>query len=94
VLPPKSTQIYNSLGDEAIYLKYLLTVFSVLYEVQGQGGMTAPNVGNDTLERLFWCLHSCGPLYAQLESDPDGLSDKFEQVLDVYRKDKSLLIAT
>jgi hypothetical protein len=75
VLPPKTKQIFNDLGYNAQYLKYLVTVFSILYEVQYQ--FAAPNVGKDTLERLFWCLHSCGPLYEKLETDSDGLRETF-----------------
>lgn len=66
-----TANVLNSLGEEAIYIRYMLMVFSVLYETQSP--LPDAKVGADTLERMFWCMHCCAPLYEKLESNPEGL---------------------
>ncbi|CAD8110125.1 unnamed protein product [Paramecium primaurelia] len=93
LLPAQSKKKLDSFGPDGKYLKYMLTVFTILYEQQAiQGDII---INDDTIARAFWALHQATELYTLLQENEEDVRNAFVDILQqAQNNDKTVQIAT
>ncbi|CAK81341.1 unnamed protein product (macronuclear) [Paramecium tetraurelia] len=93
ILPIQSKNKLDSFGADGRYIKYMMTVFTLIYEQQTL--QTEIIINDDTIARAFWALHQSTELYTLLQDNEEDVRATFFEMLEQAQKnDKTVLIAT
>ncbi|CAD8209787.1 unnamed protein product [Paramecium octaurelia] len=91
VLPLQSKKKLDSFGADGKYIKYMMTVFTLIYEQQTL--QTDIIINDDTIARAFWALHQNTELYQLMQDNEDDVRTTFIDILDQAQKnDKTVSI--
>ena len=74
--------------NDQIYIRYILTLYYLLYEVDFKDFLGNPEVelNENLLERMIWVGHSMKNIYETLENKPDDYKDTFERMIKRHSK--------
>ncbi|CAK81271.1 unnamed protein product (macronuclear) [Paramecium tetraurelia] len=90
ILPPQSKIKLDSFGADGNYIKYMMTVFTIIYEQQNiQRDII---INDDTIERAFWALNQYMELYTALQENEEDVRNTFIEMIEQAQKNNNTVI--
>ncbi|CAD8209650.1 unnamed protein product [Paramecium octaurelia] len=92
ILPPQSKKKLDSFGADGYYIKYMMTVFAIIYEQQNIKENIIIN--DDTIARAFWALNQYTELYTTLQENEENVRNTFTEMVEQAQKNNNTVIIT